>query len=93
MLENGRRSLKTHCGLVFSILMVLIIILYAVFKMGVMLNYLDNTLQEPKQDNYFDLDFVYTSDSNWKIGFGLVAYDSSSDPTPLRDSIGRLIVS
>jgi len=28
----------------------------------------------------------------WRVGFGLTAYDSSSDPTPLDDTIGKLAV-
>ena len=28
----------------------------------------------------------------WRVAFGLTAYDSNSDPTPLDDTIGKLTV-
>lgn len=91
--ENGKDKLKTSCGLLFTLIMVFIIAGYAGLKANVMLDYLNNTIQEPIEENYFGLDFIYTSDEGWKLGFALVAYDSSSDQTPFTKEYGKLVVS
>ena len=70
--------------------MILILISYGYMKADIMLNFLDNTIQEPSTKNYFDFDYEYDSSDGWRVAFALVAYDSSSDPTPLDDTYGKL---
>ena len=55
-----------------------------------MLNYLDNTIQEPTKDNYFPSDYIYNSSEGFRVAFALIAYDSSSDPRPFDESFGKL---
>jgi len=47
LFENGRRKLQTNCGLVFSFVLFGILLIYAGMKANIMVNYLDNTIQEP----------------------------------------------
>ena len=42
-----------------------------------MLNFEDNSIQEPMQENYFAADYVYGSRDGWRVAFGLTSYDSS----------------
>ena len=93
LFENGKPKLQTHCGVVMGLVMILIIVLYAYMKAGIMLNYEDNTIQEPSTKNYFPFDYVYDSKDGWRVAFALVAYDSSSDPRPLDESFGKLTAS
>ena len=90
LFENGKSKLQTHCGVVFGAIMVLLIIAQGVFKAGIMLNYEDNTIQEPIQENYFAIDYEYGTQDGWHIAFGVTAYDSSSDQTPFDDTIGSV---
>ena len=55
-----------------------------------MLNFQDNQIQQPKQESYFDGDYVYDSRDGWRVAFGLTAYDSSSDSTPFDESYGTV---
>jgi len=70
--------------------MIVILVLYGYMKADIMLNFLDNTIQEPSTKNYFDYDYVYDSSDGWRVAFALVAYDSSSDPTPIDKTIGKV---
>ena len=70
--------------------MVTILIGYGVLKAQIMLEYRENTIQEPIEPNYFGNDFVYSSKDGWHVAFGLTAYDSSSDPAPFDDTYGKL---
>jgi len=90
LFDSGKRKLQTHCGVVLGAIMILIIIAYGYFKAGVMLNYEDNTIQEPISEGYFGPDFEYGTEEGWHVAFGLTAYDSSSDPTPFDKSFGEL---
>ena len=40
-----------------------------------MLNFRDNTIQEPTQEDYFAADYVYDARAGWRVAFGLTAYD------------------
>ena len=53
--ENGKDKLKTTCGLIFTVIMVCIITGYAGLKANVMIEYLNNTIQEPIEENHFGL--------------------------------------
>ena len=44
LLQNGRSKLQTHCGLIFGICLVVIMILYGSMKLIVMAEFLDNTI-------------------------------------------------
>jgi len=44
-----------------------------------MFNFLDNTIQEPMEKNYFEVDYEYDSSQGFRIAFGIAAYDSNSD--------------
>lgn len=39
MFENNRRTLQTHCGVVFGFIMMSILLAYASFKTSVMVSY------------------------------------------------------
>ena len=55
-----------------------------------MLNYLDNTIQQPIQKNYYDIDYEYDSSGGLHIAFGVVSFDSGLDAKPFSDKIGKL---
>lgn len=90
LFENGRRKLQTHCGVVFGAVMVLILLLYAGMKANIMFNYLDNTIQEPIQTNYYDIDYEYDSSKGFRVAYGIVSFDSGIDAKPFSDKIGKL---
>ena len=90
LLQNGRSKLQTHCGLIFGITMVTIMILYGIMKIIVMAEFKDNTISEPIKHNYFPMTYEYDDRDGFNIAFGLTAYDSTSDPTPFDESFGVL---
>ena len=90
LFENGKSKLQTHCGVVFGAVMVCILVLYGVWKGQIMVEYLDNTIQEPTMKNYFDASYTYDNRHGWQVAFGLTAYDKNSDQTPFDDSFGKL---
>lgn len=90
LFENGKPKLQTHCGVVMGLVMILIIVLYGYMKADIMLNYEDNTIQEPSTKNYFDFDYVYKSQDGWRTAFGVTRYDSSSDARELDETFGNI---
>ena len=44
LFENGKSDLKTHLGVVFGAIMVVILILYGYMKVEIMIQYKDNTI-------------------------------------------------
>ena len=90
MFEDGKPKLRSHCGVVFGLIMVIIIFLYAYMRGEIMLNYGDNTIQEPVTENYFDKDYIYDTRDGFRVAFYLTAYDSTSDQAPLDDSYGQV---
>lgn len=44
LFENGKPKLQTHCGVLMGLTMIVILVLYAIMKADIMLNYLDNTI-------------------------------------------------
>jgi len=79
LFENGKSKLQSHCGVVLGFIMVFVLAAYGFYKGGIMLDYLDNTIQEPTSYNYYASDYTYDSRDGFRIAFGLTAYDSSSD--------------
>ena len=90
LFENGKNKLQTHCGVVLGLFMIFILIAYGYMNAVIMIEYMDNTIQEPIKNNYFGPDFIYDERDGWKVAFGITAYDSSSDSTPFDDSYGTL---
>lgn len=90
MFENNKPKLQTHCGVVLSIAMVVIVILYASMKAIIMVRFLDNKIQEPTKSNYFSSDFEYDSRDGWRIAFGFTAYDDEYDPASFDETYGTL---
>ena len=68
--------------------MIVIVVLYGFMKAEIMLNFLDNTIQEPSKSNYFPSDYIYNSSDGFRVAFALVAYDSSSDARPFDETFG-----
>ena len=90
LLQNGRSKLQTHCGLIFGITMIVIMLLFGSMKLIVMAEFKDNTIQEPIKLNHFPFTYVYDDRDGFHIAFGLTAYDSSSDPTPFDATFGEI---
>ena len=44
LFEDGHHRLKTHCGVVLGMLMMSLLVLYALYKGTIMLDYMDNTI-------------------------------------------------
>ena len=59
--------------------MIFILVSYGWMKASIMMNYDDNTIQEPSTKNYFPIDYEYTAKDGWRVAFALTAYDSSGD--------------
>ena len=59
-------------------------------KADIMVNYLDNTIQEPVESKYFDIDYTYGNQDGWRVAFGITAYDKNSDQRPFTDKFGTL---
>ena len=70
--------------------MIFILVSYGWMKASIMMNYDDNTIQEPSTKNYFPIDYEYTAKDGWRVAFALTAYDSSGDQRPFDDSFGTI---
>lgn len=90
LFENGKPKLQTHCGVILGLFMIFILASYGYMKGNIMLNYMDNTIQEPSKANYFAPDYEYTAADGWRVAFAVTAYDSSSDPRKFDDSFGTV---
>lgn len=90
MLENGKRKLQTHCGVVLTAFVVCLLILYGYIQYLTMSGYKANIIQTPNQPGFFPYDYIYDSSDGWRLAFGLTAYDSSSDPAPFDQTYGTM---
>ena len=70
--------------------MTAMLIAYGSYKTKNMLEYSHMDVTTPDAKNYFDSSKKFDMELGWRVGFGLTAYDSNSDPTPLDDTIGKL---
>lgn len=93
LFENEKPKLQTHCGAVFGIVMVVIILAFAALKTDELLEYRTMYVQAPNQPNYFDGEYIYTAEKHgYHIAFGISAYDQSGlYQIPLDDSYGKLV--
>ena len=90
LFEDGHHRLKTHCGVVLGIIMMTLLALYAWYKGTIMLDYMDNSIQEPTRKDYFDANFTYDGRDGMNFAFGLTSYDGDEDEE-LDPSYGRLV--
>ena len=90
LFENNRRTLQTHCGVVFGFIMMFILFAYGGFKTQIMVKYEDVTIMQPDYNNYFDSEFLFDSSYGWKVAFGLTAYDGGLDKEPIDPRFGEL---
>ena len=54
-----------------------------------MLEFGDNVIQQPNQERYFDVDFVFDSRFDFQVAFALTTYDK--DDAPWDDTYGRVV--
>ena len=79
LFENNRRTLQTHCGVVFGFLLAIILISYGSFKSKLMVEYAMVHIQQPHLPSYFESNYSFErSKHGWNIAFGITAYDSKS---------------
>mmetsp|Transcript_6905 Transcript_6905/g.8258 ORF Transcript_6905/g.8258 Transcript_6905/m.8258 type:complete len:112 (+) Transcript_6905:128-463(+) len=91
MLQNGKRKLQSHCGVVFGLVMTMVLLFYASWKFNIMINYENNSVQMPKEINHFPSSFVYKANQDgWRLAFNLVGYDSSTDQDPMNEAYGNV---
>ena len=79
--DNGSKSLKTWFGVIVGLIITSVLIFYAQIKLNVLLDYQDITIMEPLIRNYFNDTYQFNTGMGLQVAFGLVGYDSSSDPS------------
>ena len=62
-----------------GLFMIAVLVSYGYMKLMIMIDFQDNKIQEPTQSEYFDQEYIYDSSDGWRVAFGLVAYDASTD--------------
>ena len=71
--------------------MISILVFYANWKFTIMINYENNSIQTPREINFFESEYVYRGEENgWRVAFNLIAYDSSSDQDPISEAYGNM---
>ena len=90
-IDKTSTSQKTFCGLFLTVLMVLIIIPYAVFKFQVMKVYGETIITERFYQEYLDERYeVSTATHNFNIAFALVGYGANEDYVGDYSEFGRV---
>ena len=69
--------------------MIILLIAYGITRLQTMLDFGDNVIQEPNEERYFDLDFVFDQDFGFSVAFGLTTYDQNDEVYD--DSYGRVV--
>ena len=69
----GQTTYNTFCGLLFTICVIVLVLVYAVVKAQLMWNYDATSFKSKEVDNAIDIDKIYTyKDTNFAFAFGLV---------------------
>ena len=63
-----------------GLLMVILIVAYGSLRLITMLEYGDIIVQQPVEENAFDVDFVFDSSYGFRVAFGLTTYDKDDEP-------------
>ena len=62
LFENNRRTLQTHCGVVFGFFMVFLLMVYGAFKTTILISYEQVKIQQPDFKGHFSLDEPFDHD-------------------------------
>ena len=82
--------MTTSVGSIFSIILFIIVGLYAFQKMNIMINRTDNYVMTSTQDSYFDLDFKFGFEQGLNIAIAFTAFDYEKENI-LTPDIGRIV--
>ena len=88
LFQNNKRKLQTHCGVVFSMLLVLILLTYGSYKAKMMMQFENVMIQQPDYINYYSMEHEFDKKLGWNVAFGLTDYGEDSVGEPLDESIG-----
>ena len=91
LLPDNADKHRTCCGAVFSILIILVILTYASYKLQDMLSFGDYKLQFSEQENYFrDIDALKSSDG-FEVAAGIIDFATRAEEPPIEDpEIGEI---
>ena len=82
-MDKGKSSIGTPCGAICSLIMLIVILMYAVQKTAILINKGDSNLQNTRLENYFDFQEPMTGAEDG-IFFAFRVYNSLR---PLYDRI------
>ena len=69
----GQTTYNTFCGLLCTICVIILVLVYAVVKAQLMWNFDATTFMSKEVNNAIDIDKIYTyKDTNFAVAFGLV---------------------
>ena len=69
----GQTTYNTFCGLLFTICIIVLVLVYGVVKAQQMWNYEATSFMSKEVNNSIDIDKIYTyEDTNFALAFGLV---------------------
>ena len=83
--------MRSVSGVIAGVLMLGLLLTYAGIKMGIMLEFGDNIVQEPHIENFFDKEFSFNTAKGFELAFTVSAYNDSEQGDPLDDSYGKIV--
>ena len=89
-IDKGHSIMTTSVGSIFSIILIIIVGMYAFQKTNIMIRKTDDYVMTSTQDSFFDLDYRFGYEQGFNIAVAFTAYDSIEENI-LTPDIGRIV--
>ena len=74
-IDKGHSIMTTSVGSIFSIILFIIVGMYAFQKTNIMVNKTDNYVMTSTQDSFFNLDYRFGYEQGFNIAIAFTAFD------------------
>ena len=89
-IDKGHSIMTTSVGSIFSIILFIIVGMYALQKTNIMIMKTDDYVMTSTQDSFFDLDYKFGFEQGFNIAVAFTAFDDEKENI-LRPEIGRIV--
>ena len=79
-MPGGKDFYATGCGVMFSIILLVILVFYGSIQMHSLYWYDDTKVLTSVNDAYYADDYVFSSTDGFEIAFAITAFDTNRDP-------------
>ena len=75
ILPDGKDTYKSFLGSMFSLITIILLSMYGIFKLLSLMNYSDYNVQVSSKENYYVSEDSFGFEAGYMMAAGLIAYD------------------